>query len=109
MHAAKFTVFYVIAALAALASASPVPVAVPEARAVAVANADVVAVSASQSPARLRTSSCGVAEDSVPPPASDPLSVLMITIFHFSLDGPDFLRGTPLAIQRRLWRIPLLS
>ncbi|KAF9222431.1 hypothetical protein BS17DRAFT_783702 [Gyrodon lividus] len=31
MYAAKFTIFYVIAAFAALASASPVPIAVPEA------------------------------------------------------------------------------
>ncbi|KAF8845940.1 hypothetical protein BDN67DRAFT_1006447 [Paxillus ammoniavirescens] len=31
MYAAKFTMFYVIAAFAALASASPVPVAAPEA------------------------------------------------------------------------------
>ncbi|KIJ08388.1 hypothetical protein PAXINDRAFT_18473 [Paxillus involutus ATCC 200175] len=31
MYAAKFTVFYVIAAIAALASASPIPIAAPEA------------------------------------------------------------------------------
>ncbi|KAG6382038.1 hypothetical protein JVT61DRAFT_672 [Boletus reticuloceps] len=44
MYAAKFTVFYVIATLAALASASPVPVASPdaEARAARVAAVDVV-------------------------------------------------------------------
>ncbi|KAF8552945.1 hypothetical protein OG21DRAFT_1510858 [Imleria badia] len=42
MYAAKSTVFYVIAALAALASASPVPVAASEARAVQVENVVVV-------------------------------------------------------------------
>ncbi|KAF9222486.1 hypothetical protein BS17DRAFT_783766 [Gyrodon lividus] len=31
MYTAKFTIFYVIAAIAALASASPIPVAAPEA------------------------------------------------------------------------------
>ncbi|KAF8552946.1 hypothetical protein OG21DRAFT_1485785 [Imleria badia] len=43
MYAAKFTVFYVIAALATLASASPVPIAASEARAVQLAGIDVVA------------------------------------------------------------------
>ncbi|KAG8220455.1 hypothetical protein J3R82DRAFT_3149 [Butyriboletus roseoflavus] len=40
---AKFTLFYLVAALVALASASPVPVADPEAF---IGNADVIAVSA---------------------------------------------------------------
>ncbi|KAF9243246.1 hypothetical protein BU15DRAFT_72433 [Melanogaster broomeanus] len=44
MYAAKFTIFYVIAAIAALASASPVPVAAPEANVgLPLANLDVLA------------------------------------------------------------------